>query len=187
MFNEGSGEQSEFSKRLTWIEALESELLRKASPLISEGVPIFVTDLFVLGGIKRALTLASGFRQLMESRNFTCAASLLRMQIDTAARLYALSYVGDMDLFVMKLLAGERFDRLKDASGMRLRDAYLVGKLAQSYPWVANVYAETSDFVHLSGRHFFTSVSNTDDAEWTLHIEISAADPKREDSAYFEV
>ena len=90
-------ESDGFARRLNKIEALEHELLSKASRLMSEGGSVFIVDMFVLGGIKRAIALSNGFRLLMQSRNFTCAASLLRMQIDTAARLYSLKYLGDLN------------------------------------------------------------------------------------------
>ena len=40
---------------------------------------------------------ARGFRDLIEARNFPCAAAILRLQIDTAMRINALSLVDDPD------------------------------------------------------------------------------------------
>lgn len=176
-----------FKQRLEIIKAIEDELLRKSSALISNGQPVYVVDFFVLGGIKRGLAVAAGFRSMLESRNFTCAAALLRMQIDTAARIFALSYVSDPEDLGKKMTAGERFDKQKDRNGDRLRDAHIVKRLAVRFPWVQNVYEQTSGFVHLSGRHFFSSVSGLDDKEKIFSLQISATDPERPESDYFEI
>ena len=110
-----AGDSSEFAKRFAQIGMLEDELLSKASQLVPEGSSVFLADLFVIRGIKRAPALATGFRQLIESRNFTCAASLLRMQIDTAARLHALTYIEDVNTFGEKTVGHRQFRILQDA------------------------------------------------------------------------
>jgi len=176
-----------YDERLRRIELLEDEILRKASGLMQDGRGVHYSDLFVLGATKRVLSLASGFRTLMTARNFTCCAGLLRMQVDTAARIYGLTLVDDMDALCEAVLSGARFDKQKDREGQPLKDSRLVSKLGEQFPWVPNVYKETSGFVHLSERHLFSSIAKTDSANRTVHFSISAEDPKRDDEAYFEI
>jgi hypothetical protein len=152
-----------------------------------DGKNVYHSDLFVLGATKRVLSLASGFRTLIEARNFTCCAGLLRMQIDTASRVNALKLVDDMNALCEKILSGIRLDKQKDREGNFLRDAWLISKLSKEFPWVGNVYKETSGFIHLSERHLFSSIAKTDDAKRTVHFSISADDPRRPDEAYFEI
>lgn len=57
----------------------------------------------------------------------------------------------------------------------------------EEFPWVENVYKETSGFVHLSERHIFSSIAKTDDASRTVQFVISAEDPERRDEDYFEI
>lgn len=123
----------------------------------------------------------------MAARNFTCGAALLRMQIDTAARVHALKLVDSMDALCKAVLSGQRFDKQKDREGEFLRDNRLISKLMEEFPWVENVYKETSGFVHLSERHIFSSIAKTDDASRTVQFVISAEDPERPDEDYFEI
>lgn len=176
-----------FDKRLRRIELLEDEILLKASELMQDGRSAYYSDLFVLGATKRALSLASGFRTLMAARNFTCCAGLLRMQIDTAARLYALTLVDDMNALCAAVLSGARLDRQKDREGQLFKDRRLIAKLGEMFPWVPDVYRETSGFVHLSERHVFSSIMEADPANRTYRFSIGAEDPKRDDEAYVEI
>jgi hypothetical protein len=176
-----------FEKRLQRIEQIEDEILRKASELMQDGRGVFHPDLFVFGATKRVLALAAGFRTLVGERNFTCCAGLLRMQIDTAARVNALKLVSDMHALCEAVFSGKRFDKQKDKDGHLLRDSHLVAKLAEEFPWVTNVYKETSGFIHLSERHIFSSIASTDDASRTVRFSISTAEPERPDEAYFEI
>ena len=110
------------------------------------------------------------------------------MQIDTAMRVNALLLVEEREAFCRSVLFdGKRFDTLKDSAGEKLKDRYLRKKLAEKYPWVSQVYEQASDFVHLSGRHFYSAVSSTDDNTQTAYLVISGADPPRSDGAYFEI
>jgi hypothetical protein len=49
------------------------------------------------------------------------------------------------------------------------------------------VYTETSDFVHLSFRHLWTAITQTNDDTRTVHFALSGVDAKRDESDYFEV
>jgi hypothetical protein len=110
------------------------------------------------------------------------------MQIDTAMRVNALLLVDDRDALCQEVLfGGKRFNALKDSNGNRLTDKHLREKLAENHPWISRVYEETSDFVHLSGRHFYTSIASIDDQTRVCCLSISGADPPRLDSTYFEV
>ncbi|MFN3548539.1 MAG: hypothetical protein ACK4U0_13700 [Mesorhizobium sp.] len=149
--------------------------------------PAFVADFFVLGAAKRIMSISSGFRALMSVRNFTCAAALLRLQIDTAARLNALRYVESVDDLCRSLMTGTRFDRHRDRNGKPLKDGYLISKLSEIAPWVAEVYRETSGFVHLSDRHIFSTMSDAKDETRSVKLTISANDPERPDHQYLEI
>ena len=44
-----------------------------------------------------------------------------------------------------------------------MTDSYLVDKLAKSYPWIKEVYTQTSGYVHLSEKHFWNAMSVTNE------------------------
>ena len=173
--------------RIARIERLESELLRKVVASAEKKAAVSQTDMFVLGALRRTLAQAQGFRDLLAARNFPCAAGILRMQIDTAMRVNALRLVADPDEACHDVLGGKPFNKLKDATGNKLTDAYLRQKLAEDHPWVNAVYEQTSDFIHLSGRHLYNSISTLDEETRTVRFVISGKDPPRPDEDYFEI
>lgn len=148
---------------------------------------ISLADMFVMGALRRTLAQAQGFRDLIAAKNFPCAAGILRMQLDTAMRVNALLLVADRDQFCNEVLSGARLNRLKDATGNKLADVYLLQKLAEDHPWISKVYEQTSDFIHLSGKHFYNSIATVDETTRTAHFAIGGKDPHRPDETYFEI
>jgi hypothetical protein len=133
--------------------------------------------MFVFGAVKRTLAQSSGFRALIKERNFPCAAAILRMQLDTAMRVNALKIVEDRNQFCDQILKGTRFNSLKDHAGIRLNDAHSRKKLAEDHPWIESVYIQSSDFVHLSGRHFYNSIFKMDDDTRIMTLVMSGPMP----------
>lgn len=174
-------------ERLAKIDRLGEEITHKAHSLVGSDSAISYCDFFVFGAIRRTLAQIAGFHQLIEARIFPCAAGVLRMQIDTAMRINALTIVEDRESMCSAILNGERLNTLKDPDGKKLSDAYLRAKLTAKHAWVARVYEQTSDFIHLSGRHLYTSINHTDDDTRTVYFSISGIDPPRPESVYFEI
>ncbi len=151
------------------------------------GIQVSHSTLFVIGALKRTLAQSQGFRDLIGAKNFPCAAAILRMQIDIAMRINTLLLFKERDACCQAILGGKRFNTLKDSVGNKLTDNYLRRKLAEKHPWVSQIYEETSDFVHLSGRHFYSSIESTDDTTRVVKFAISGIDPPRPETDYFEV
>ncbi len=121
---------------------------------------LFPLDLLALAALNRSLLTSSGFMSLMRARNLTSANAILRLQLDTILRLHAAWIAPNPHEFSTAMLAGERVNRLRDRGGRLMRDAYLVARVSEKYPWIARVYKETSGFIHLSDKHFLGSVSD---------------------------
>lgn len=172
--------------RLKRIEQLEDELIRKGASVVGTGADLSHADFFIFGALRRTLAQARGFRDLINARNFPCAAAILRLQLDTAMRVNALSIVDDVEATCKAVLDGEQFNRLKDRDGNKLSDAHIRKKLAETHPWISPVYERTSDFVHLSGKHFEVSIARTDDETRMAYFQISGHDPHRSEETYFE-
>jgi hypothetical protein len=180
-------EHASLADRIGRIERLETELTRKAAGLAEKQAAISYSDMFVIGALRRTLAQSKGFRDLIAEKNFPCAAAILRMQIDTAMRVNALLLVEERDACCKAVLDGEKFNTLKDSAGNKLTDAHLRKKLAERYPWINPVYEQASDFVHLSGRHLFSSIHSTDDDTGMVYLFIGGTDPPRADATYFEI
>lgn len=174
------------SDRLKRIEQLEDELIRKGAGIVGAGADLSHADFFIFGALCRTLAQARGFRDLINARNFPCAAAILRLQLDTAMRVNALAIVDDVDAACKSVLDGEQFNRLKDRDGNKLSDAHIRKTLAQTHPWISPVYERTSDFVHLSGKHFEVSIARRDDETRMAYFQISGHDPQRSEDTYFE-
>lgn len=180
-------------QRLGAIEKLEAELVEKAHAILPKGA-INIVDFFILGATQRTLSQSTAFRTLIAARNFPSATVLLRTQIDTAMRINGLRMMANLETDVQRIFKGERtFDRLMSSPTAgggkpeRLTDAFLKKKLAQDYPWIEPLYEQTSDFVHLSFRHLFTAITETDAATQIATMAISGTDPKQDESVYYEV
>jgi len=180
-------------QRLGAIEKLEAELVEKAHAILPKGA-INIVDFFILGATQRTLSQSTAFRTLIAARNFPSATVLLRTQIDTAMRINGLRMMANLETDVQRIFKGERtFDRLMSSPAAgggkpeRLTDAFLKKKLAEDHPWIEPLYEQTSDFVHLSFRHFFTAITETDAATQMATMAISGTDPKQDESVYYEV
>lgn len=175
------------SDRIQRIADVEDELCRKAVVMMKARKDITHADLFVLGAFRRTLAQASGFRSLLRERNFPCGAAILRLQLDTAMRVNGLTLLEDRNAACKLVLEGMPFNKLKDRNGKQLSDAYLRRCLSEDHPWIDPIYVDTSNFIHLSGRHFDIAIAKTEEATRMAYFQISAKDPPRPESVYFEV
>jgi len=123
----------------------------------------------------------------IEKRNFICAGTLLRAQLDTALRANALSLVNNPEQFASDVLGGSPVNKMKDSKGKKMTDAYLAERLSETHPWVQKTYSQLAELGHFSRRHIFASVAKTNGEERTVHFQISAQDPLRPDEDYFEI
>jgi hypothetical protein len=158
-------------------------------PVVGEsGAPIYVLDFIVLGAVKRSLSLASGLLVLIEAKNMVCARAVLRMQLDTIARLCAYLYVDDPEQMAKAIFGGERLNKFKSTDGKPLRDGYLVDRLSERFPWVRKVYAFTSGYAHFSERQFFDAVHSVgSNEEKTIRLAIGRSDDKYPELSWEEL
>ncbi len=148
---------------------------------------IYPVDLLATGMLKRSISTISGFKTLVKSSNMVCARTILRTQLDSALRFYAVFIVENPHDFSHKVLGGEQINRMKDAKGKQLRDAYLVKKLSKEYPWLSTVYHNLSGYVHFSNSHIFSSVENVGHSDNSIQFAIKDTDTKYPEFSWLEV
>lgn len=144
----------ELKAALADLEALESEHIEVGSQVFAalDG-KVFPCDCLVLSGIDRSLALLQGFGLLMSNGTYPAATHLLRSQLDTTLRVYAvLEEVDDPHDVAHALLSGTPLHQIKDKAGKRLRDARILDLLADR-PIFREVYDGCSGFVHFSYEH----------------------------------
>lgn len=173
------------------LESLEKQL--KTLPLVghqclaARNGESFLVDLIFVGAIKRSLSLGHGMIAMINTKNMMCARAIVRMQIDTVSRILAYTYVNDPETMAREIIAGKPLNKFKTREGELLRDAFLIDRMALSYPWVREVYKRTSGEVHFSEKQFFASVQATDDETHTVTLAISPFDEKYPEWSWSEV
>jgi hypothetical protein len=165
-----------------------ADLVEAAKAVVETGGgKLYRSDFFVIGAVKRTVSLAAGFELLVRAYNIVCARALVRMQLDTTLRFAALSLVSDQDAFVDAVLGDQRIDKLKDRDGHFLRDAYLVERFKPIAPWLPEVYRRTSGYIHLSGEHIFSSIHAMNDETRTVTMVVATEDRRFPDWSWVEM
>jgi hypothetical protein len=112
-----------------------------------------LTDIFLLGVVKRSLDLVAAIELLIEQWNYSAMAPLVRLQVDSLLRMRYLAGARDRDTLLGRLISGESFRQLKDDTGKKLTDARLLQLAESDYPWLRSMYEETSKVVHFTVGH----------------------------------
>lgn len=173
---------------LSTLSDTKRRVLLDAKALVEAGGgKLYNTDFVTIGAAKRTMSLAAGFDSLVRSGNIVCARALVRMQIDTTLRYFAMSLVADPEAFATAMLGDERIDKLTDREGKQLRDAYLLRKVAPIAPWIEEVYRRTSGYIHFSGQHIFASIRSTRDEDRMVTMVINDTDDKFPESSWLEM
>lgn len=155
---------------------------------------LYAVDLFLCSVIKRSLSLSTGFITMIRDQNFICAAPLIRLQLDSALRVFAGTIVDSSRKFAEDVIKGEEIRNMKDRNGKKMTDRYLRNLLANSddfnkkeYAWVEAVYKNTSGYIHLSDKHFFNTIHPSDQLDDSDgYIEISPKDVNISDELYLD-
>ncbi|MCG9900818.1 MAG: hypothetical protein MH132_12505 [Hydrotalea sp.] len=162
--------------RLDHLESFEEAFKDLSKQMTEPGQDLFPLDMLAIGVINRSLSLLTGFATLIRDNNYIAAAHLTRPHLDNFLRFYASWLVDKPHDFAMDVMNGVRIDKLKDRDGKLLRDSHLVEVASKEYPWIQNVYKETSGFIHLSKKHIFTSTAIKEKKERTVEIRIGKKD-----------
>lgn len=155
--------EDKLKKALKDFEAAERLLLELGEAVLqADDTRFFPLDMFVVGALRRSLALLQGFKLLIESRNFVSAVPLLRLQLDNSLRFFATTLVDDPHQLVITLMEGKQINQMKDRDDKKMSDGYLVENLSQLFPWIGQVYKNTSGFIHLSEKHVFMAIQVTE-------------------------
>lgn len=164
-------------QHLTQLDAYENVFIDLSKQLITaDNGHMFPLDCLTVAVINRSLSLLAGFSTLLKNENYIAAVHLVRPHLDNYLRFSAAWLVSEPHEFAMSVMKGERIDKIKDRDGKFLRDSYLVEMASKDYPWIQNVYKETSGFIHLSSKHVFTSSTIKDAEKGIIEFKISKDD-----------
>jgi hypothetical protein len=170
----------------------ELEACAKAHPGVAKDVmqadsgALYPVDFMAFAVLHRSMALIRGFCAAIRSNNFTCAAPLVRLQLDNLLRFYALYIVKDPHDAVTNVFRGIPIRKQFDRDGAPMTDHNLVQSLAKNLPWVESVYRESSGFVHLSEKHMYHTQESIDRSTRSLVLKVSGEDVAIPDSARVE-
>lgn len=149
---------------------------------------MFPVDILALAALNRSLCLSRAFDELIKHSNFIAAAPLLRLQLDNALRLFALTLVSNPHELASKVFEGTPIRKMRDRDNVLMTDKHLSDKLNQVYPWVKRVYENTSGYIHLSDKHIWnmTRLESSDPKLTLSSMKISDSDSFVPESIYAE-
>ncbi|WP_303309817.1 hypothetical protein [Hymenobacter sp. BT730] len=162
------------SKGLDELRRADAGILNAAKKMV-EGQELFPLDILANAVLNRSLALINGFIVLAEADNYLGAIHLIRLHLDSFLRFAAAWQVDQPHDFAFKVLNGEPIRKLKDRTGAKMTDAYLVSIFSKDYPWIKSVYETTSGYIHLSDRHIFAS-TKIESEQRLMHFSIARKD-----------
>ena len=114
---------------------------------------------FLLAVARRTLSLEAAFRQSIEACNGQMAMTLVRLNLDTLARSYALYWADETDSMTAETFA-QQVAQGKNIKDMKLRgskekasDRWLIQQIEGLGDWIPVVYKKTSGAIHFSDFH----------------------------------
>lgn len=129
-------------------------------------------DLYLAGTCEYSMRIVDGLISMLQSRNFVCAAQLLRAQIGVCMRTLALLVCEDADTFIKTFLNNGQINKLKDSSGQKLTDGRLKELLNQFDPTVAASYDKASGMTHYSATVVNAmAISTGDEVEFNFGMD----------------
>lgn len=141
---------------------------------------------YVLGAIKKTTSLSHAFCLLVRAKNTLAAAALIRLQLDTALRISGFSLVDDVEAAGTHLMNDGKYSDLKSRDNERLHDKVLHRRLDQFYPGLSAAYEATSGYVHLSGAHINTGLSEREGTS-VLFFHLNGTDESATDDKFAEI
>jgi hypothetical protein len=162
------------------LKSYEHRFLVMANSSKVLGSNLFYLDFYFHGVYSRTLSLLEGFTVLLESKNFMAASHLVRPYLDNFLRLFAAWLVKNPNEFANEIMKGKKVEDFfdKDNEKQALKDWYLRNKASESYPWITEVYKQTSGYIHFSSKHIYNPIVKVDAENATVGTYLTKYDSK---------
>lgn len=114
---------------------------------------------FLLAAARRTLSLEAAFRQAVDANNGQVAMTLVRLNLDTVARLYAIYWAEETfgmtaESFSRDVANGKNINTMKlRGSKDKATDRWLIKQIEGLGEWIPDVYRTTSGAIHFSNFH----------------------------------
>lgn len=151
-----------------------------------QGTAIPDIEWYALAAIKKTASISHAFCTLVRAKNTLSAAALVRLQLDTAMRIFGLTLVEDIEAAGTWLMNDNSYRKLKARTGEPLSDALLHRKLDEKYPGLSEAYEAASAYVHLSGQHIKTGLLSREGSP-TLFFHLNGTDDARPNEWFADI
>lgn len=160
------------------LKSYEHRILLMAKTSQFSSGKLYHLDFYLNGTYSRALSLIEGFVNLLESRNYMAASHLVRPYLDNFLRLFAAHLVKNPNEFANQAMKGKKVEEFfdKERPKQALKDWYLREKASESYPWINEVYKQTSGYIHFSSKHIFNPITEVDPENSTIGTYLTKYD-----------
>lgn len=177
----------EIDQKLEKLEGLTDGHVKFCNAMLqADESNMFPVDILAAATIKRSMALIQAFATLVRLRNYTTAASILRLQLDSCLRFSAAYLVEKPHDFATNVLTGKPVRKMKDRNGKLMHDRYLVESLASKFEWMPRVYEATSGFIHLSEKHLFSVFEGTEEED-CIGLRVAADDENVPEELWLEL
>lgn len=141
---------------------------------------------YVLAALKKTTSLTHAFCALTRAKNTLAAAALIRLQLDTAMRIFGLSLVDDIEVVGTRLMNDESYRKLRSRDNELLSDKVLHRKLNEHYPGLSDEYEAGSSYVHLTAAHIKRGLFERPSTS-TLFFHLNGTDESRPDEWFADI
>jgi len=176
--------------------ALLKELKNKRNDLKSIGSeimknrkhPMGYLDFVIIAIVNRSISITAGIEKLIIEHNMTCVRALLRMQLETVLTMAAFRLTENPEKMAKEIIDdGKKINDMKDKDGRRMTYSYLAKKTGEAFEWIPDLYRNTCEYIHFSGRHLYDSIYSTNEEKRIAYFMISEKDYNYPEHSWIEV
>lgn len=160
----------ELNTRLQVLNILRKKIIELSREII--GDTLYKEDFFFTSALDRSTALVDGISDMLKNRNLACAGILLRSQIDNCMRIFAAFIAENQIDFIDGFFAGKNISDMKDDRGDKMKDYILRKRLAEYDPQLNLVYKNSSGYVHLSDKAFYSSVTASLSEQYDIGVSV---------------
>ena len=141
---------------------------------------IYPMDFLCIAACTRCFSNIAAFQVLFKEQNLLAFSAIVRLQLDTLLRLFAIRICKHKQELAKKIALESTELRkltweLENGKKHNLTDTFLCEQLetVEKIDWASKVYRQTSGFIHPSANHFFASLTHKkQEKDGTLHIQL---------------
>lgn len=141
---------------------------------------MYPMDFLCIAVCTRCFSNIAAFQILFKEQNLLAFSAIVRLQLDTLLRLFAIRICKHKQELAKKIALESTELRklpweLENGKKHNLTDTFLCEQLekVEKIDWAIKVYKQTSGFIHPSSNHFFASLTHKEEQrDGTIHLKL---------------